>query len=242
MKKIQNLKTLAALIIGVLFIVSCEKSDVEETEIDQIVDVEEGFKSTTGSNDEVLDLKSKSNLPVLKMHFDKDVSKEEAMLKFNLAVDSYISKQPVQDKAFSTEWFYRVWTYTGHQSNNDTDGDVGAYIRFTTSKGGYTPPFNWMDNSGDDREGGWDAYLFKASFPGEAVEWVEVDYGRVYLKGTDGWFITQFVVQLWTSDQTLPAQGFSQFWSYPNVWLDNDSGSGWDNYYSGNIGTGRITF
>ncbi|MBQ0736220.1 hypothetical protein [Aquimarina celericrescens] len=246
MKNFGNLKTMASLIIGVFFIVSCEKSDVE-IETNQILETEkeEGFKSKTGNDGEALNnTKEESVLPVMKMHFGKDVSKEEAMRKFDAAVKTYISKQPVQTKAFSTEWYYKVWTFTGTQSNNDTDGDVGTYVRFTTSAGAYTSNFNWMDEFWDDDfEGGWDAFLFKSSFPGRAVEWVEVDNATLYLEGTDGWFVTDFVIQMAPDYQTLPATGFSSFWAHPNVWLDNScSNSCWDSYYTGNIGTGRLNF
>ncbi|GAA4271489.1 hypothetical protein U6A24_12960 [Aquimarina gracilis] len=243
MKKFGNLKTVAFLILGVLFIVSCEKSDVE-TETNQILETEksEGFKSKTGNDGEILNIKE-TVAPVLKMHFDEGVPKNEAMLQFNAVVEEYISKQPKQaNKGFSTEWFYRVWVKTGTQTNNQTNGDVGTYVRFTTSVGGYTPAFNWMDDAGDSLDGGWDGYLFRAAFPGQAIEWVEVDYGHLYLKGTDGWFVKEYVCQLWDSDQTVAATGFSGFWSHPNVWLDNDTSAGWDSYYSGNTGSGRINF
>lgn len=176
------------------------------------------------------------------MHFDEGVSMKDATMQWNNAVQEYISKQPIHNKMVSTEWFYRVWTKTGTQSNNDTDGDVGTYARFNTSVGNFNPPFNWMDNFGDDREGGWDAYLFKTAFPDRAVAWVEIDGATLYLKGQDGWFVTDFVIQIWASDQTVPATGFSGFWARPNVWLDSPTDASWDSFNSGNIGTGRINF
>jgi len=240
MKNLSNLKIFASLAIGVLFVISCETSDVNTETVETI---EEGFKSKTGRSGEILkDVESSTSRPLLHMHFDENVNMEQANLKWDQAVKEYISKQPIQDKAFSTEWFYRVWTFTGNQSNNDTDGDVGTYVRFTTSAGTFNPPFNWMDNFGDDREGGWDAYLFKTSFPDRAVEWVEVDGATLFLKGQDGWFVTDFVIQLWTSDQTLPATGFSGFWANPNIWLDSPTDNSWDSFNSGNTGSGRISF
>ncbi len=240
MKNIINLGIFALLTLGILGIVSCEKAEIN-TETNQVV--EEGFKSTTGRSGETIShTGSKTSLPVLHMHFDEGVSMEEATLKWDNAVREYISKQPIQNKMVSTEWFYRVWTKTGTQSNNDTDGDVGTYARFSTSVGNFNPPFNWMDNFGDDREGGWDAYLFKTAFPDRAVAWVEIDGATLYLKGQDGWFVTDFVIQIWASDQTVPATGFSGFWASPNVWLDSPTDSSWDSFNSGNIGTGRVNF
>lgn len=243
MKNLCNLKIKTSLLIGALFIISCEKSETT-LETEQILDQqEEGFKSETGNTDKALKIDAKAIQPILKMNFDATISKEEAILSFDKVVKEFVSKQPIQNKAFSTEWYYRVWTYTGNQSNNDTDGDAGTYVRFNTSAGGYTAPFNWMDNFGDDREGGWDAYLFKASFPGQAVQWVEIDYATLFLEGTDGWFVTDFVVQLWTSDQTLPATGSSSLWCTPNVWLDNScSNSCWDSYFCDRNNTGRLNF
>lgn len=249
MKNLKNLKIFTFLAIGAFCIVSCEKSELEieenlvlEQEADQVLTTE-GFKSTSGRSGETLEnVESSKNRPLLHMHFDEDISMKDATLQWDKAVKEFISKQPKQQKGFSTEWFYRVWTKTGTQSNNDTDGDVGTYARFTTSVGRFNPPFNWMDNFGDDREGGWDAYLFKTSFPGRAVEWVEVDGATLYLKGQDGWFVTDFVIQLWAADQTVTATGFSGFWATPNVWLDNPTDTGWDSFNSGNTGTGRINF
>ena len=240
MKHFKFSKRWLLLVSVIIVLASCEKENIQQETV-QLSD--EGFRSKTGNNDQELgNLEQESTKPLLHMHFDEGIDMKMANAQWDKAVKDFISKQPVQDKAFSTEWFYRVWTFTGKQSNNDTDGDVGTYVRFTTSAGNYNPPFNWMDNFGDDREGGWDAYLFKASFPGRAVEWVEVDGATLYLKGEDGWFVTDFVIQLWTSDQTLPATGFSGFWSEPNVWLDSINGDTWDSFNSGNIGTGRINF
>ncbi len=252
MKRIHNLKTVA-LLIGVFWIVSCEKSDlinetnqsleIEEVQKSEISKKNEGFKSTTGHDGEILKNFKETVSPVLKVHFDDHVPLKEAMLKFDKEVKDYLRKQarPI-NKDFSTEWYYRVWVKTGTQTYNETDGPVGAYIRFTTSAGGYTPAFNWMNDAGSSLDGGYDGYLFRGAIPGAAVEWVEVDYGHLYLKGMNGWFVKEFICQLWESDQTIPATGFSEFWSYPNVWLDNDNADTWDYYYSGNIGTGRINF
>lgn len=243
MKNLCKIKVITSLCIGVLFITSCEKSEgTMETEL-IVAQQEEGFKSETGNTDTALKIDPNASQPILKMHFDTTISKEEAIHSFDEAANEFISKQPIQNKAFSTEWYYKVWTYTGNQSNNGTDGDAGTYVRFNTSAGGYTAPFNRMDNIGDDREGGWDAYLFKASFPGKAITWVEINYATLYLEGTDGWFVTDFVVQINAENQTLPATGASSLWCKPNVWLDNScSNSCWDSYFCNKNNTGRLNF
>ena len=248
----KNIKTISSLFIGALLVVSCENSDLEtENNLDMAIDHGEGFKSETGNSDVDLDITSDATSPIFTMHFDNDVSKEDAILEFDKAVESYLSGQQestsigaksLGTEAFSTEWFVKVWTYTGTQTHNNTDGTVGTYLKYTTSAGNHYAPFAFLDNVGNDREGGWDAYLIRTFIPGVAIEWVEIDYGTIYLKGTDGWFITDFVAQLTTGNQSINATGFSQFWSEPNVWLDNDTDSGWDSYYTGNIGTGRLNF
>lgn len=243
MKNLFSIKVVTILFIGASILQSCQKSEVVTEEVEVTTEIqEEGFKSVTNNQDQNLEVTSLSE-PLLKMHFDEKVSFEEANRQWDAAVSSYISERRKQNRDFSTEWIYRVWTFTGTQSNNDTDGDVGTYVRFTTSAGSMTSSFNWMDNFGDDREGGWDAYLFSSSFPGAAVEWVEVDYAHLYLEGTDGWFVKDFVIQIWREDQTVSATGFSNCWAQPNVWLDNNcSNTCWDSYYTGNIGSGRINF
>ncbi|MBP2831898.1 hypothetical protein J8281_06825 [Aquimarina sp. U1-2] len=243
MKNLLNLRAITFLGFGVLFMVSCEKSETENDIVQVSEQTEnESFKSQTGNDGEILKVKETLQ-PVLKIHFTKDVPHDVAVQEFNKAATAYIAKQPKQsNKGFSTEWFYRVWVRTGTQTHNETSGPVGTFVRFTTSVGTYTPAFNWMDDAGDSLDGGWDGYLFRATFPGQAIEWVEVDYGYLYLKGTDGWFVKDYVCQIWKEDQTVTATGSSGFWSNPNIWLDNDTSDGWDNYYSGNTGTGRLNF
>lgn len=240
MKNLFNLKVVTSLLVGALFIISCEKSEIT-TETEQIVDQqEEGFKSETGNTDEVLKIEDNATLPLLKMHFDATVSQKEAINSFNKATDEFISKQPKQNKAFSTEWYYKVWTYTGTQSYNTSNGAAGTYVTFNTSVGAYSTVFNRLNDHPDGS--GWSASLFRGSVPGLAIQWVEVDYARLYLQGTNGWFVTNFVIQILPGDQTLSSAGSSTLWCYPNVYLDNTTSSAWDSYFCNPANTGRLNF
>ena len=238
-------KLVMVAFMGAFVMVACKKENIKDQEKNEAeVSQVEGSRSETNNNDQALEIiESEYTQPLLTMHFDANVSDEEANKQWNTAVEEYLSRRTVEDRAFSTEWIFRVWTTTGTQSNNGTDGSVGTYVRFTTSAGARTSTFKWMNNPGNDREGGRDAYLFSESYPGQGVQWVEIDNATLYLEGTDGWFVTEFIIQMWNSDQTISATGFSNCWSYPNVWLDNNcTNSCWDSYYTGNIGSGRINF
>ncbi len=235
-------KIIPAVCISAFLMFSCEKAKIETVETEE--SAVEAFKSvTTNSDNPVVIIEDQDSKPLLKMHFGPEVTYEEANAIWDAEIKAYMSRLSAEERAFSTEWFFKVWTKTGTQANNDTDGDVGTYVRFTTSVGAITSSFKWMDNFGDDREGGWDAYLFRQTYPNQAIQWVEVDHATLYLEGTDGWFVTDFVIQILNNIQSIPATGFSNCWSHPNVWLDNNcSNSCWDSYYTGNIGTGRVNF
>jgi len=174
------------------------------------------------------------------------MSKEEVDAQWEKMVTEYMStveKQELNDRGVSTEWFYTIKTRTGTQTHNDTDGDVYAYVNFNTSRGGVTQG-GYLDNfwSNDREKGDWDAYLIRTYYPGQAVSWVQARWGQISLRGTDGWFPTDFDVHIYTSDQTVSATGYSRFYSAPNVWLDNSSSGGWDSYYTGVIGYGTLNF
>jgi hypothetical protein len=224
--------------LSCLLAISCNKDE----ELKPDPNMEEGLKSKTGDGD----IASESNAIPLESEvlyhksYSKDLSLEEADALWN---EEMINLQlPSLKMAKSTEWFHWVRTRTGTQSYNDTDGDVYVRIYYKTDIGYYVTG-SFLDNFGDDREkGDWDYYLVRSSISGKAVSWVELNSSRLYLKGTDGWFVTHFYVGLYRSKQNIPSTGGSYIFSYPYVWLDNSSSSGWDSYYTGNIGYGRLNF
>jgi len=244
MEKFSNLGIIIPIVIGFLFLGSYEKTDINKEDHLFKIEQKEGYKSTTSTNDDPFHIiESEITRPVVKMHFEKDVPQKEAMLQFDNAVHTYITNNALQhQKGFGTEWVYRLWVKTGTKINNQTTGCRGAYIQFTTSAGSYRPTFNQMDDAGDNLDGGYDAYLFVASFPDRAIKWVEVDNGRLYLKGTDGWFVEEFICQLLSKDQAIATTGSSGFWTHPNVWLDNDKSTNWDNFYCSANESRRLNF
>lgn len=238
---------LATIAVSVLM-TSCEQAEIiQNTDVIETANDLEGFKSTTDNADSPQPLADvEITVPVLHHRFKGNMSKEEVEAQWEKMVADYTStleKHELDDRGVSTEWFYSIYTRTGTQSNNGTDDDVYAYVNFLTDKG-YRTQGGYLDNfwSDDREEGDWDAYLIRTYMPGEAVSWVQARWGQLSLRGTDGWFVTDFNVYVNTNKQTVPATGYSYMFADPNVWLDNSSSSGWDSYYTGVIGFGRLNF
>ncbi len=241
MKTINNLKKYLVLAALAIFIASCEKGELQD-DTTTVTQQEEGFKSTTGNSDSELQNMS-SDKPILHLKYKGKLTKEEANAKFEIDSRVFIQDYVKNNKGVSTEWLYRIATYTGTQSNNGTDGDVWATVTFRTDKGYKSTGYKELDNRGDDREeGDWDFYVFTTAISGQAVSWVEAKSACLALKGTDGWFVKHFYVQAYPSIQTISSSGYTSIISHPDVWLDSNSGSAFDYYCTGNIGTGRLNF
>lgn len=239
MKTLNNLKKYLMLIALALFIGSCEKSELNvET---PVLQQEEGFKSLTGNSDSKLQNLSDEK-PIFYMKYKGNLTEEEANARFAIDEQAFMKEYKKNNKGVSTEWFYRIVTHTGTQTNNDTDANVWGRVQFKTNKGNRNAGWKELDNFGDDREkGDWDYYVFRTSYPGQAVSWVEVDRACLALQGKDGWFVTHFYAQVYPSIQSISSTGYSRIISTPNVWLDNSTSSGWDYYCNGND-VGRLNF
>jgi hypothetical protein len=220
-----------------LFAISCNKD--EELKFEP--NLEEGLKSATGdkaiaceSNTEPI----KSEV-VFRKSYSKDLSVEEADALWNEEMTNL--KLPSLKMARATDWYQSVRYRTGTQKYNDTDGDVYVSIIYRTDVGNYSTSV--LDDSGENKgKGEWDYFLVRSSIPGKAVSWVELKSAWLCLKGTDGWFVTHFIINLVSRMQRYPSTGGSYILSYPNVWLDNTSRFRWDCYNTGNIGFGRLSF
>jgi len=249
---IMNILKLKSILFGLVAVLalsvvltSCEQEAIlPDTDVEITNDIEQ-FKSTTGNADGVQPSNTNITTPVLHHRFSGDISEEEAEVQWEAMVAGYISTletTEIEERGVSTEWFYTIKTRTGTQTHNDTDGDVYSYITFATDKGTVTQGA-WLNNFGNDREkGDWDAYFIRTYMPGQAVSWVEARSGQLVLKGTDGWFPTDFDLHVHSGDQSISASGHSHFYTAPNVWLDNSTSSGWDYYVTGNVGYGRLNF
>ncbi len=239
MKRMIMLKNLMFATLLGLLIVSCEQPDGETEFIN--TNETEGFVSNTEKSDVFFEIETKTERPLLHMSFEGNISEADATAKFDEAIKVYLTKNKPENKGVSTEWYYRVATLTGTQSHNDTDGAVRVRIFFETNKG-IKNELVWLNNPGHDRQKGqWDYYMFVTSLPGEAVSWVKLNTAHLQLRGTDGWFVKQFHTYMVASDQTVPATGATNIYTFPNVWLDNTCMRCWDTYKTGQ-GYGKLNF
>ncbi len=241
MKKRGGLKKMVWVALSALLIASCEQPDG----VTEFINTNEraGFMSTTGNSDKIIDEAGLETIdPVLHMKFDGDLTEEQASTKFNEAVALYLANNKSDNRDIEKEWLYRIWNYTGMKKDNDTDGKVKVHVGFNTNKGEYYDINVILDNSGDDREGGWDYYLIKTNFSKEDVVWVELRNAFVQLQGTDGWYLKRCYLVILDSDQEQPAIGTSAIVSESEVWLDNTCNLCWDTFSTGNIGEGRLNF
>jgi len=242
MKYLDNLKIMVLVFGSVLFIASCDKSETE-TELPKTDTQEEGFMSKTGNSDSAIEETSEMLSPLLHIHFDSALSKEDVDAKFDEAVGTYLKENKIADKS-SKNWYYKIQTYTGKGRNNETDANVWGRVDFVTDRG--HRHLAWVElDSGlfyDSREGGWDAYLFRSTSQNPSINWVEAERATLALQGTDGWYVKRFDVHVHTSYQSTSATGGSHIFSNPNQWLDNANSSGWDYYGTGKVGYGRLNF
>lgn len=239
--------SLLALSAMAVLMISCEQEAIILPANSEVINDVEGFKSTTNNTDNELIINESEVLePVFRMSFSCDLTKEEAEAKWSQAVENYMSSinnTELEDRAFSTEWYFGVLTGTGPQTYNGTDGRVYTRVTFNTSKGYYTTPYYRMDTPYDNfEEGDWEFFYFRTYIPYEAVEWVEAKRADLALKGTDGWFVKYYAIFVSPLMQSIPASGHTSIYSQPNVWLDSQSSNDYDYYNTGWIGTGRLEF
>jgi len=235
-----------AIIAISFFLASCEKTnDVLETATIE----QEGFKSTSENTETLIDENTVAEEPIMHMRFKGDLSKEEATAKWETEVKSFMEQYKIEnpqiaERGVSTELFFSFYTKTGCQTDNNTDGSVYARLNFRSNNGNRTTQWYNLNNAGDDREKcDWDYYLYKRDpLNGQVITYAQARWAQLALKGTDGWFPTDFDVHILARDQTVPATGNSHIYSAPNTWLDSSSSSAWDYYYTGNTGFGRLNF
>ncbi|GAA4276122.1 hypothetical protein [Aquimarina mytili] len=238
MKKRGNFGVFFGVVLCLLLITSCEQPDGEAE-----------FINTNDKKDFVQDdifieeNEFELTKPVLRLSYDPNLTEEEASTRFNEAIVAYKQKNATQNKGLSTEWFFRIATLTGAQSNNDTDGQVRASVYFNTDKGSHASKNIILDYpSIDERElGQWDYYLFKTFLPGEAVKWVQISSSAIRLQGTDEWFVKQFHTYMVAQDQTAPANGATNIYTFPNIFLYSPCATCWDSYQKRG-GYGKLKF
>jgi hypothetical protein len=221
-----------------LLAISCNKDE----ELKPDPNMEEGLKSKTGDGAVACESNAIPLESEVLYHksYSKELNAEEADALWNQEINNlHLSSLKM---AKSTEWFTSVRTRTGTQPFADTEGDVYASINYRTDVGNYSSGI-YINNAGDEmKKGSWNYFLVRSSFPGKAVSWVELKSAWLCLKGTDGWFVTHFLISLLIWQQSYPSTGGSYIYAYPNVWLDNSEWFSWDCYFTGNIGSGRLNF
>ena len=147
-----------------------------------------------------------------------------------------------QTRALSTEWFFEFSTETGTQSANGTDGKVHASTWFRSDLSVAVRADLDLNNEGDDREGGWDHYLFRVRPSEKVVAWVSIKQLRIELKGTDAWFVKHVQAQMWPHMQSIPATEGSFMTVDVNEWLDNNNAERWDRWRSHSAVNGKLHF
>lgn len=223
-----------------LVMASCEKSETE-TELPIEKSQEEGFISKTGNSDSEIETTNEFLSPLLHKRYDASLSKEEAVALFHEAVSKFKKENERTNRTGTASYFYfEVWTRTSNYAHSQTDGSVWARFNFLTDKGHKHLPWARLNNEGDDRENGsWDFYYFGTH--ASSISWLEAESTQVALRGTDGWHVKYFDIRVWSHKQSS-ATGNSRVLSNPEIWLDNTTSTGWDYYYTGNVGTGRMNF
>ncbi len=243
MKIISELKNVAILMLCIVCMTSCEKSE-EDLELSN-ADLDEAYISNTGNSDISEPIKESENVKVvLHMTFDDSTNEEEALEAFEKATAKYL-RETSNDKAAS-KFRYRVKTRTSSTNHYGTDAPVYARIKFFTDKGHrvYTKRLD-NPNKNDFEEGKTDYFLLSVT-PSSSLCWATVNPigSSLRLKGTDGWGVLQFTVDMTAQMQySNSATGYSSFNTYPNVLLDNISENYWDEYviddyndYTGAVG------
>jgi len=239
MKRTSIFKTLLFLMGCTFFTISCEKS---ETEIDLPAEEtsEEAFHSKTGNNDSEIEISSAILEPLLHKQYDASLSKKEAKALFGAEVSKFMKENKLTSRS-SSYFYFQVETRTSNYAHSQTDGNVWARFNFLTDQGNLNLPWTRLNNSGDDRENGaWDFYYFGTHV--SSINWLEAKSATLALQGTDGWHVRYFDTRVYSWKQSSSATGNTRAISNPETWLDNNTATGWDFYYTGNVGTGRTTF
>ena len=239
MKNTRIFRPMAFLLVCTFFNISCEKTQTE-TDLPLGENQVEAFNSKTGNNDSAIEAGSEVFSPLLHIRYDASLNKEEASALFNKAVSKYMKENGQANKTASY-FYFEVWTRTSNYAHSQTDGSVWARFNFLTDQGIKNLPWAKLNNEGDDRQNGaWDFYYFGTH--ASSINWLEAKSTQVALRGTDGWHVKYFDIRVWASKQFSSATGNSRVLSNPETWLDNTTATGWDYYYTGNVGTGRMNF
>ncbi len=229
----------SGLILFALIMSSCEKNETEiESQFEE--GLEEGFKSATKNSDSEIESTTGTLSPLLHVRYDASLSRKEAETAFALEISRY-EKENSNSSRTSSYLRFQVSTKTGNYAYSQTDGNVWGRFNFLTDQGYKVLPWVRMDNDGVDRQNdSWDFYYFGTHI--SSMNWVEAGSATLALQGTDGWYVKWFDVRVYSWHQYSSATGSTRILSDPEQWLDNTTSSGWDYYYSGNTGYGRLNF
>lgn len=244
MEKISKLKKSTLFLLCVLCMISCENAQ-EDLELIN-ADLNEQYISNTGNSNISEPIEESENVEVeLHMSFDDSTSEEDALKTFDKATAKYL-KETSSGKAAS-KFRYRVKTRTSSTQHYGTDAPVYAKIRFFTDKGNRVYTKRLDDPNKNDFEEGKTDYFLLSVTPSTSLCWATVNPigSSLRLKGTDGWGVLQFTVDMTAQMQySNSATGYSSFNTYPNVLLDNISENYWDEYVIDNYNgyTGVVGF
>lgn len=231
----------SGLIAFAIMMTSCEKSEVE-TELPPQQNQEEGFMSVTNQNDSEMNPTSEILVPLLHARYKASMSRKEADAAFALEIARYEKEQATTPAGRPSSYLrFQVSTRTGTYVHSQTNGHVWGRFNFMTDQGYKVLPWVRMDNDGEDRQNdSWDYYYYGTHISN--MNWVEAGSGTLALQGTDGWYVRWFDIKALPSHQYSSATGGTAIYSDPEQWLDNTTAAGWDYYYTGNTGYGRLNF
>ncbi|QKX05868.1 hypothetical protein HN014_13435 [Aquimarina sp. TRL1] len=212
------------LALASLAILSCERSKLNSENENIAIEDANSFEKES-DNVEI----------VLHRTFSKDVSKEEALAQFEQATKDYIRKEGQNGKFPRSILKYRVITKTSNINNHGTDGIVHARVKFQTDRGVLTF-VKRLDRVGinDFEEGNTDYFLLKVNLS-NPICWATIQSTgtAIGLKGTDGWGVDRFHVDMTPQMQSpnpTSISGGSYMYSYPNDLLDSQHSYQWDKY------------
>ena len=228
----------SGLIALALVMVSCQKEEYEPT-LNYENPQEEGFVSKTDNSDSEIEISSEALTPLLHKQYDASLSRDEASALFDAEISKLNKENELANKA--SYFYFQIETRTSNYAHSQTDANVWARANFMTDKGPKNLPWFPLNNAGDDRQNGaWDFYYFGTHV--SSISWLEAKSATVALQGTDGWHVKYFDLRVYSWKQFANATGNTRAISNPEIWLDNVTSTGWDYYYTGNVGTGRTTF
>jgi hypothetical protein len=189
-------------------------------------------------------LKMEGVTPDFHKHYNADLSEKKATAMWQKDIETYENIMKAKGSGVNTascsHFKYTVSTYTGTGSNQGTNGKVLAHHIFNVD-GSFKNQTVTSNNSGNDREGGWDFYFITKN--ASSIYAVKLTRMHLALKGTDAWFIKHWKVTMYDTQQTCSSFSNSKgIYNNVNTWLDSPTSSDWNQIYKIPSNSGLLQF